>query len=550
MMFRLVRMVAVVGASLAALPGTAVPTSARQSPPSAALAAARSALASTLPAAEARDLIAAYGETAAAAMWLDSAGAPGTQARAARVLLDRAGTDGLDPADYHVQELDRLAAGLDSSATSAARAAAAARFDTLLTASVLRYYRHLHLGRVDPRRLGLQLQVPADGHDFAVLLRGALASGRLTEAAESLTPQLFQYAALRHALSRYRRLADEQSALPSFSTTVRPGDRVAEQQLAALHGMLAATGDRPLDAAQPIGGVYDASAAAAVARFQQRHGLAPDGVIGPATQSALRVPLAWRVRQIELALERLRWMPDLSRGRLIAVNIPMFRLWAWNQVPSSGPPAVTMNVVVGRALDTRTPVFADEMEYLVFRPYWNVPASILRGEMLPAIRRDPKYLERQNLEIVAGPADSSPVLAPTAETLAGLGRTNTRLRQRPGPRNALGLVKFMFPNENDVYMHGTPAQELFGRARRDFSHGCIRLEDPTALAEWVLAESGDWSRDRVVAAMNGAPNSRVDLSRPVQVIIFYTTAVVQPENGLVHFAEDVYGQDGPLDRAL
>jgi murein L,D-transpeptidase YcbB/YkuD len=319
--------------------------------------------------------------------------------------------------------------------------------------------------------------------------------------------------------------------------------------LATLHAWLLATGDLPAGTPPPADR-YDTSLEAGVVSFQLRHGLEMDGVIGKATQAALAIPLTWRVRQIELALERLRWLPDLSAGRLIAVNIPMFQLWAWDQVPSSAPPTLSMHVIVGRALDTRTPVFAAELRHVIFRPYWNIPSSILRNEILPAVRRDPAYLTRHNMEIVAGASDDSPVLAPTAEHIASLGSRGVRLRQRPGPTNALGLVKFMFPNENDVYLHGTPSVQLFSRARRDFSHGCIRVADPAALAEWVLRDPTAWSRDAVAAAMNGAANHRVDLTDPIQVVIFYTTAVVQPEDGQVYFADDVYGHDRRLATAL
>jgi murein L,D-transpeptidase YcbB/YkuD len=200
-------------------------------------------------------------------------------------------------------------------------------------------------------------------------------------------------------------------------------------------------------------------------------------------------------------------------------------------------------------MKTRTPVFAGRMEFVIFRPYWNVPQSILRNEILPAIRRDAGYIARHDMEIVGGQADASPVLAPTAEHIARLGTGSVRIRQRPGPDNALGLVKFMFPNDNDVYMHGTPGTHLFQRSRRDFSHGCIRVENPAGLAGWVLAREGSWTRESILEAMNGRPNQRVDLSEPIQVLIFYTTATVVA-GGAVHFTNDIYGQDARLDKAL
>lgn len=488
-----------------------------------------------------------YERAAGDLVWLDRFGRMTTQARDARSLLDNAASEGLDPADYRASDIAALADGLGDPAIASAEQAA--RLDVLLTAGVLRYFRHIHLGRVDPRALGLQITVVDDEHDFAELLWSAIDNTRVAETARELAPPISQYRLLRSALERYRALAAENDIEMTFSGTLRPGDSFAD--LPALRSLLVTVGDLAADTPEvEPSGIYDDAIRAGVVRFQTRHGLDADGVIGRTTQAALQVPLSWRARQIELTLERLRWLPDLSRGRLIAVNIPMFRLWAWDHVPSDDPPVLTMDVIVGRALDTRTPVFTDQMEYVVFRPYWNVPASILRNEMIPAIKRDTGYLERQNLEIVRGQGDNSPVLAPTLEHIAELGRGGVRIRQRPGPANALGLIKFMFPNQNDVYMHDTPATQLFSRSRRDFSHGCIRVEDPARLAEWVVGHDPAWTRDRIVAAMNGTPNRRVDLPEPIQVVIYYTTAIVQPEDDAVYFADDVYGHDAKLDKAL
>jgi murein L,D-transpeptidase YcbB/YkuD len=209
-----------------------------------------------------------------------------------------------------------------------------------------------------------------------------------------------------------------------------------------------------------------------------------------------------------------------------------------------------MDVIVGRGLNRQTPVFVKEMEYLIFRPYWDVPPSILRDEILPAVRREPGYLQRHDMEIVSGAGDDARPVPLTEESLAQLQQGRFRLRQRPGPRNSLGLVKFIFPNDANVYLHDTPAPELFGRSRRDFSHGCVRVQDPIALAEWALKGQDTWDRDRILAAMNGRPSQRVNLQRPIQVILFYITAVVMPDDGSVHFAEDIYGHDTKLDRAL
>jgi murein L,D-transpeptidase YcbB/YkuD len=492
--------------------------------------------------AEGRDLSNLYAHVGGGAAWLLPDGNLGSSVRRAFAMLAHAEADGLDPADYDVEDISRRL-----SAFPAQSPALAAGLDVRLTVAVLRFYRHLHFGRADPRTRGLNLRWPVDTHDLAALLHTALLNRDVTERARTLAPPFTQYALLRDRLARYRLLAASFSGYPAFAATVRPRDTSTD--LDRLHRLLVTLGDLPPDAPPP-GGSYDDSLADGVRRFQTRHGLDADGIIGPATRTALTVPLAWRVRQFELALERLRWLPDLTGSRVIAVNIPTFRLFAWNRLPSTDPPALSMKVVVGRAMRSETPVFADQMNHLIFRPYWNVPASILRNESLPAIRRDPAYLSRQNMELVLGDGDGSPVLPATPDNIARLGQAGVRLRQRPGPTNALGLVKFMFPNDDNVYMHDTPATSLFARSRRDFSHGCIRVEDPARLAEWVLSDLPGWRREAILAAMQGTPNRRVDLPQPIQVLIFYTTVTVQPDDGSVHFADDIYGHDTRLDKVM
>jgi murein L,D-transpeptidase YcbB/YkuD len=241
-------------------------------------------------------------------------------------------------------------------------------------------------------------------------------------------------------------------------------------------------------------------------------------------------PSSSHARQIELAMERLRWLPDLSGSRLLVVNIPMFRLWAFDGGTLGGESSLDMGVIVGRAKATRTPVFSAEMRSIVFRPSWNVPESIVRQEILPAVTRDPEYLQKNDMEMMQRD-----------------GRTT--VRQLPGPNNALGLVKFVFPNPYDVYMHATPVPELFGEARRDFSHGCVRVEDPVALAVWALADQDGWTREQVLSAMEGTTTKTVGLRRPVRVVLFYTTAVSMPD-GTVRFASDIYRYDARLEAAL
>ncbi|MGQ0704136.1 MAG: L,D-transpeptidase family protein [Gemmatimonadales bacterium] len=268
-------------------------------------------------------------------------------------------------------------------------------------------------------------------------------------------------------------------------------------------------------------------------------------------EDSLGVPLPQRVRQLELALERLRWLRDLPNEPFVLVNIPMFELTAWSSPLASGPPLFRTGVIVGKALDTQTPVFIEEMRYVIFRPYWNVPLSIARNEIIPAIDRDPDYLRRHNMEIVSGQSDEAESVRPSSGSLDRVASGELRIRQRPGPQNALGAVKFVFPNSQNIYLHGTPAEELFDRTRRDFSHGCVRVEDPLGLATWVLSGSSDWPPDRIAAAMDpGAPISvRVNLPRPLTVVLYYNTAFAEPE-GTVRFGEDIYGHDARLGREL
>jgi len=488
-----------------------------------------------------------YQRRSFAPAWVDGNGHPSQDVHDALALLRETAAEGLDPADYQTSLLDNLAAGL--AATSTPSLSDLAVFDTSMSAAMLAYFQQLHTGRIDPRAVGFRVETRVDDHDFVALLHSAIADHRVTALAQELAPPLALYRSLRSMLARYQALAADPAleVPPAPTSTVRPGDAYDGR---ALQHWLIALGDIPSDATEPADLRFEGALVDGVKHFQMRHGLEVDGTLGKTTQAALRVPLQWRVRQIELALERLRWLPDLSPDRFLAVNIPMFRLWVWNSIPADGAPTFGMGVIVGRALNTRTPVFIEEMRSIVFRPYWNVPSSILRGEILPRLRRDPDYLSREGMEIVRGDGDDAKTVALTAESLDQLQQGRLRVRQLPGPKNALGLVKFVFPNDANVYMHGTPTPQLFGRPRRDFSHGCVRLEDPVGLAEWALDGQDDWTRDRILKAMNGTRPQSIRLAKPIQVILFYITAVVMPEDGTIRFSDDIYGHDGRLDRAL
>lgn len=477
-------------------------------------------------------------------LWLDLAGRPAASARDALRLLADAASDGLMPEHYGVDALAARAAALSATPGTAD----AARFERDLGEAMRHFARDLHVGRVDPRSVGFQVARPRDAEpDLDALLYQAAAAGRLPELAADLRPRFEQYAQLRSALARYRALAAESTWTPIRIKTPLRADELSDSVI-DVRRRLVALGDMPADA--DVGGTaFDAALAQAVGRFQSRHGLPIDGVIGRATLVSLNVPLVTRVRQIELAMERLRWLPAPGSRPLIGINIPMFRLWAYDPVRPGHQP-LGMGVVVGRALNTQTPVLSAEVRHLVFRPYWNVPRSIVRNELLPALARDPGYLARHAMELVRGPGDDAQVVAQDPESLSGLRAGVLRVRQRPGPKNSLGLVKFVFPNTADVYLHGTPATELFGRARRDFSHGCVRVEDPVALARWLLQDQPQWSAERINQAMAGAGPLRVELTRPVPVVLFYMTAMSMPEDHSLHFADDLYGHDARLARLL
>jgi murein L,D-transpeptidase YcbB/YkuD len=356
-----------------------------------------------------------------------------------------------------------------------------------------------------------------------------------------------EYGRTLQALEHYRVLASEDDGeiLPATKKPVEPGDHYSG--VPRLIRLLTRTGDLAPESPSPDSDLYSGSLVTAVRRFQGRHGLEPDGRIGKGTLAQLNTPLSFRVRQLELALERWRRMPPSDPSRpAVVLNLPEFRLRAFDP---GHQPALEMKIVIGRARKLRTPLLSSEVETVIFRPYWNVPLSIQRNELVGDIQRDPSYISKNDFELLTS---QDAVVAEDTNShmmLQQLRSGKLRLRQRPGPKNALGLVKFVFPNEYDVYMHDTPAKSLFARARRDFSHGCIRLEKAEDLAEWALRMESGWPRDRIEAAMQGTETFSVKLKHPIPVATMYVTAVVL-DNGEVHFFEDIYGEDAALEKEL
>jgi len=496
------------------------------------------------------ELVALYEPRGFAPLWLGRDGELMAAGRDALRVLEAAADEGLAPADYETGRLHALA-GKARAVDRLVRAAdpeAVAACDVALSGAMLRYLADLHGGRVDPRSMGFTLDLPRDRHDFAAVLREAADRRQVIDAVRAWAPRSVQYRALAYVLAHYRERAHAERPYPVDldAPSVRPGQPFVGAT--ALRQRLVFLGD--LDASDANGeAVHAGSVVEALKRFQRRHGLEADGVLGRQTRAALAVPLTTRVRQIELAMERLRWVPHDGAGRLVLVNIPMFRLLGWDSHPPSGAPSFTTGTIGGRAVHTQTPVLSATLTDIIFRPYWNVPTSIVRKEILPRLARDPGYLQRERMELVAGQGDLSPVVDTTPANLARLRAGTVRLRQQQGPDNALGLIKFSFPNQHDVYMHGTPAQSLFARSRRDFSHGCVRVEDPVGLATWILGDQG-WTRERVEAASLAPHSSRVTVTPPVTVMLLYSTAAVLLDTGQAAFAEDIYRHDTRLDAAL
>jgi murein L,D-transpeptidase YcbB/YkuD len=517
-----------------------------QALPAAAALLSRSAL--THGAAEAlRQVYAARGNEP---LWSHE-GALTPQAQALLEALTQADRYGLRPQDYDAAQLQQLAAAALPAVTGSE--AQRARLDTHLSAAGLRFISDLHFGRVDPAAAGFRLQEPREPFDLAQALVSLASTAQEEDAIAALEPAFYHYRLLKDALARYRNLAPALSGkpLPAPVAAVKEGSPYAGA--AALRQLLEVLGDLPPAAAKEAEAapLFDAALSAGVRHFQDRHGLTPDGVLGKGTLGALNTPLAQRIRQISLTLERWRWLPPFKSPPII-VNIPQFRLFAFRTTEDRAADILQMRVIVGRTFArSQTPVFEGDMRYVVLRPYWDIPSSITRNEMLPKIHASAGYVARQRLELVDGQGDRSPVVPATPANLELLSAGKLRLRQKPGEDNALGLVKFMFPNSYNVYLHSTPAHGLFQESVRAFSHGCIRVADPVALATLVLKDApGDWTAQKVAAVMNGTDNNvRINLTRPIQVLILYGTALAT-EDGEVRFFDDLYGYDRRLEREL
>jgi len=422
--------------------------------------------------------------------------------------LARADEDGLNPEDYVPSALARLAAQRTTEST--------ANLEVLLSLVVVRFARDVGWGITVPSEVDRANSYEVRPFDAGAVLGDVAAAPDPGEALRQYAPPSFVYGLVKRALADLRsRRAQSGWTQATDGPTLRKGDR--GPRVAELRAILIERGDLPQG---PKDEAFDDTLIDGVKHFQDRHGLDADGIYGRKMMAELSVPLSTRIEQVRLGLERLRWLPRTSTGRRIAVNIADFKAYVFDD------DRVTFETraVVGKLFHA-TPMFAGRMTYIVVNPYWNVPVSIMRSELIPKAKTDPEYLERNHFEY-----------------------DGTSMRQRPGPWNSLGRFKFMFPNPHNIYLHDTPARTLFNESDRAFSHGCVRLEKPAELAELLLADQG-WTAQRIQSAVDTGRETVVNLEKPIPVYISYITAFLGPD-GLMHYRRDVYGRDKKLIAAL
>lgn len=476
-------------------------------------------------------------------------GKPTTTALAFIDQFDDAAAKGLNPEDYdasrwpgRVEKLAGRSAGM------------IAQFDVAMTVDVMRYISDLRVGRVNPSHFNFDIDVKSKRYDLAEFVSDNVVDAKdVPKLMEGVEPNSEEYRRTEIALGHYLALAKQQQKLAAPPLpTVKKALTVGEHYPAtrALLKRLQLEGDAPAnEAIHGDSHIYTAALSDAVKHYQQRHGLEENGKLGPQTIGAMNVPLTQRVVQLQDALERWRWLPDKYLNAPLIVNLPEFVLRGYRPDHQLD---FRMKVVVGKVMgEHQTPVFAHMMRYVVFRPYWNVPVDIAKKELVPHMERDPGYLESHNFEVT-----NSKHKVLTDYTVKQVARGNVLVREMPGPKNSLGLIKFMFPNQYDIYLHSTPVPSLFNRSRRDFSHGCIRVQKPEELAVWVLNGQLDkdkqpWDLEKVQQAMSddGQDNRTVALKTPIPIVIFYVTAEVE-DDGEIHFFDDIYGYDADLQKAL
>ena len=457
--------------------------------------------------------------------------------------FSNAAEKGLIPEDYDASRwAERVKALNDKSAD------AISLFDVAMTVNVMRYISDLRIGRVNPSHFNFEVPVQEKKYPLAEFVSdNAVDATDVPKLITSVEPDSEEYRKTEQALAHYLELAKQQQdeggePLPVVAKTVTIGETypATGALLARLQLEGDAAEDVTLDAASTV---FNSSLSAAVKSYQHRHGIAEDGKLTPQTIKSLNVPMTDRVAQLQDSLERWRWLPDPYLHAPLMVNLPEFVLRGYDPDHKLD---FTMRVVVGKVMGQHeTPVFTHMMKYLVFRPYWNVPVDIARKELVPHMTANHGYLASKNFEVT-----NNKGVVQTDFTAKQVAQGAVMVREKPGPKNSLGLVKFIFPNQYDIYLHSTPAVSLFERTRRDFSHGCIRVQKPVDLATWVLQDQGSWDEDKVEEAMNSGPdNKTVSLKTPLPIVIFYLTAIAS-DDGHTHFFDDIYGYDSEMEKVF
>ena len=452
--------------------------------------------------------------------------------------------EGLEPEDYHLATIETLLAELRHNIVTnrSLESDKLADLDLLLTDAFLLYGSHLSAGRVNSETIRSEWFIKNRELDLVEILQSALDEDQIEEALETLPPQHAGYARLKRALLQYRAIMRRGGWKILPSGQMLRGNRGV--RVAALRSRLIVSGD--LDESTDDHSLFDQVLEQGVRRFQKRHGLDIDGIVGPATLAALNVPVEEHIRQIKVNMERWRMLPHDFGRRYILVNIPNFELG----VVEDDQILMTMRVVVGRT-SRRTPVFSGTMTYMELNPYWHIPPTIAREDILENIWKDPEYLLKTNIRVFKNWKAQAPEINPDSIDWSQITAKSFsfKLRQEPGPSNALGRIKFMFPNKFDVYLHDTPARALFKKTKRSSSSGCIRVEKPIELAEYLLRDDPKWTHEEILAAINSNKRQVVLIREPIAVHVLYRTAWVD-EDDTIHFRDDIYGRDKMLDEAL
>jgi murein L,D-transpeptidase YcbB/YkuD len=460
-------------------------------------------------------------------------------------LLQNADAKGLDPEDYDGSRWQGRLLKLGQQPSEQGLVS----FDTALTVSAMRYIRAVHCGRANPAEFKFQLDTEDGQFSLADFIQTQVVNtGDPAAAIQKLEPPFQGYRKLLALLPVYEEYAkkDDGQKLPMVAKTVRPGQPYPG--VVRLGQFLQIIGDiPPSQQLDPNATIYQGALVDGVKNFQSTHGETPTGNLDVRTINELNTPADARIRQIKLTLERWRWLPHAFAQPPVVVNLPEYRLRAYNP---DGTVAFHKNVIIGKAYGHKSPVFVKEIQYVVFRPYWDVTPTIQRSEIVPHIQKDPTYIAKHNFEVVTPQGQVVTDNQVSPEVLEGIKSLHLMVRQKPGKTNSLGLVKIIFPNSDNVYLHGTDVPELFSQDVRDFSHGCIRVEKPAQLAAWVLRNNPGWDLERVRATMHGdKDNLQVNLTTRIPVLIVYGTAAVNEENQ-IKFFDDIYGYDAELEKAL